>query len=929
MKYPAFAALGLILVLPLNGLAADKQKPPVIPPQPIIRPDPPKTVTTGTYTDADGTAHPWLINDAHTLVWDSTPYLPVGGCFTPHFWAEGQTDDAWKADRTALETLKAQGVHDLYLYAGDKGLTHVPPNAVQKVLDYLDANGFHYGLEIADFPKDPLIGYVIKPSIYRNASPSTTDAMRFTHVTGLVDGLYLMASGHDSSISIDELGDAQTSGSDTALVMPKTHLSGDVLLLYPERVFQAGTPESHLPDLWQGYDEYRDRLISFFSHVHLGAGFRFFLDPLTDQIGLDGEVSNLVPTTQGFRLDFQAWLDKKYSHNLNDLNQAWGIKDRNLPDFTIAARCFPLWFQGRGVPALYDPNHAPADPKKPIDDDSNLPGVYTILNTTHGTDNGFWDDLAAFRVDSTRDYMNAIADVLKKAVANVPVVYKWSQQSPLFTNKDITGGYDGLGMEAYGHGEDLSRGSGAYTYAQAEETPKTTWVIVSGTQEQSPTEDKAQPGYTSKATLFNDWDYLKDVGARGFFTEALQKLPADKYSKVNLVTLPDQEGWLGDYALTLQHDATELASSKLHVLWYPLGMIGADTEVRRLADGTWWLPSYRSGGPLQMGASIQGYQLNATDGGFPTFVIWSPQNAVAEADFLLPKNSAPAAETTRGIALSLKDKKDVWAIPVGNDPILVGRIPELPVPTNAVDSMEQRASDLIKYAQSEKIPTQTFENQLFYVKNSIKTDPDAVSVRYGLLEPLVAHLTDALRPYAWIEGEQASVYTFDSLTPDPGASNGAYLSLDTERDPPSATDADPDGGFYATYKFTLNSPGQYTLWMAGSPLGTTQTSPFTYSFDNGPANEVREALSSGGGYAGRFVWSQLGAATLAGGPHTLRIMVTGRRTLDDHFTLAIDAFCLSRVPFVPNGTVKPPVDTTIPPDILAEDDKDKKKNSRH
>ena len=54
---------------------------------------------------------------------------------------------------------------------------------------------------------------------------------------------------------------------------------------------------------------------------------------------------------------------------------------------------------------------------------------------------------------------------------------------PLFTNTPDGSGYDGLGIEAYGHGLALSRDAGAYAYAQAEETPKTTWLIVSDTAE--------------------------------------------------------------------------------------------------------------------------------------------------------------------------------------------------------------------------------------------------------------------------------------------------------------------------------------------------------------------------------------------------------------------------------------------------------------
>ncbi len=66
-------------------------------------------------------------------------------------------------------------------------------------------------------------------------------------------------------------------------------------------------------------------------------------------------MENVIPTTDGFRLDFEAWLNKKYNHNVDDLNRGWGIKEHDLPDFATAARCLPLWSGAKGVPAVYDP----------------------------------------------------------------------------------------------------------------------------------------------------------------------------------------------------------------------------------------------------------------------------------------------------------------------------------------------------------------------------------------------------------------------------------------------------------------------------------------------------------------------------------------------------------------------------------------------
>ena len=204
------------------------------------------------------------------MCWTGTarPTCPSAGRSRHTSGAEGQTDAAWDADTQALQTLKRHGITDLALTAGPGGLTHVPPAAVQRLLDFLDANGFQYGLEIADFPQDPLVGYIIKPASYRDPAPPAQGVARFSRIAGLVDAVYVLASGQETLDS----GAARITGGDTAEVDIKEAGPGDVLDLYPRRRFDADTPESHLPDLWQGYDEYRDRLLTFFSHVHLGQG---------------------------------------------------------------------------------------------------------------------------------------------------------------------------------------------------------------------------------------------------------------------------------------------------------------------------------------------------------------------------------------------------------------------------------------------------------------------------------------------------------------------------------------------------------------------------------------------------------------------------------------------------------------------------------
>lgn len=862
MKYPLLAPALLLLLAPSLAARPKKAAPPpdFAPLAPAA--EAPKAESAGSFRDASGHAHAWTISQAHTLSWDGTPYLPVGGLWTPQSWQAGAGAAALAADRQFLEGMKAHGVFDVCLSAGTRGLSHVPPATVQQTLDALEAGGFRYGLEIADFPHDPLTGYVVKPGAYRNPAPPTVGPARFSHIPGLLDAVYLLVSTHDGEV--DDAGDAQVESGDTALVTLKNAGPDDVLLLYPQRVYAPGTPESRLPDLWQGYDEYRDRLLTWFRSVRLGPGFRYFLDPLTDKLALSGEVENLVPTTEGYRQDFGAWLDKKYAHNVDDLNKGWGVDGRDLPDFTVAARALPLWYGARGVPAIYDPV------TRTRYEVTNKPRIGGHL----------WQDIADFRVQSVRGYMNAISDVLKKGVADVPVVYQWTGHTALFSNDRAGGGYDGLCMT---EGDDPLLERGAYAYGQAEEAARTSWLIAS----------TRLPA--ARGALLDTWDTLQGIGARGFLAAPLPDAPAEPLD------------WLNSYSASLQVSAPALSAMKPRVLWYPASA-GLDIGVRQLPGGVWWLPGFLPGQQVGLGSQLSGYALPDPGGRLPTYVVWSPHAALAQASFGLGKDSQPLITNAAGSPVKFAKKGDVFSVPVGADPILISRVKALPLP---VDAAQHEAKRLLDIADAQKISIQPYKDQYFYATNSIPDVASNADIRYSLLQRVLANLTEALRPYTWVEAENASQYTFDSLTPDPKASGGAFLSLDTTLDPPVQASSTASR-YQAQYRFTVNAPGRYALWASTGPLGARTSSPFTWKVDDAPPNSLGTARSEGGLYAGRFQWADLGTATLARGPHTLTLTVTGRRPADGRYVLALDALCITRAPFTPDGPHQPPIDIPLP-----------------
>src|SRR3990172_7195711 len=103
--------------------------------------------------------------------------------------------------------------------------------------------------------------------------------------------------------------------------------------------------------------------------------------------------------------------------------------------------------------------------------------------------------------------MNTAADLLKRHAANVPVIYKASGHHRVFANSVSRGGFDGLGVEAYGHGHNLVADSAGPVYSLAEESARSMWYVVSGTQD-TMRSDKPEIGYPSRNGLAADLSYL-------------------------------------------------------------------------------------------------------------------------------------------------------------------------------------------------------------------------------------------------------------------------------------------------------------------------------------------------------------------------------------------------------------------------------------
>lgn len=835
----------------------------------------------GSYTDKDSTAHRWYINAAHTLIWDDKPFVPVGGMFQAKSWSATATDADYESDIAALTILKEHGVMDIYVQPAQGGITTVKRENIQRLVDYLDTNGFTYGVSLNDGPREPLIGYVVRPGAFRQVVPPEGGDLRFT-VPDSVSGLYFSVgtSGGD----VREQGEAEVEGdilrvtakadNDSSIVDPTRQT---VILLVPERVYTPGNAvagnEIGMRNLWEGFDAYRDNVITAFSGVHFGKGFRFLCDPLPANMALTDTFARFIPSSDAFRTEWAAFLGKKY-RNLPNLISSWGIMDPQVSSFEDVAKLLPLWSGGKGVSHFY---HT---------------GTKERLRTESAR-SAFWADLAAFKAESVRGYMNDLAVTLKRTVADVPVVYRngsgggWNE---LFASLPPTHGFDGLGIVAYGRGSDLATRSAAYTLAQAAESPKTIWLPVLGTADASYTTGKETVGYDSKVSLTGSFDWLRESGAKGLFVTGV-KVAAPSRTAFDLSAVPEQLDWLREYATIL--DSTGMrtrvesagASQAPSAVYYPRRELPDLSPTTLTAGGGWWLPTSRVGQFYYFGAAGRAYGIEEPGAGM-VYYLWNPKGT-QRISINVPKTALSDKSASR-VAWSANAqgelKKQTLHLTLGPEPVRLLNYPIIPVPQEAYPLARVEAETLIKIAKDAKS------------QDAGRYSLNLNSIRYqtenpypGLRETLsfLEKLKSDQRRYYWQDAEATGAHSFDEASEKSGASGGRVLRVDARPDNAPAT---------ARYNINLGDDFPRDVWVAMSPNAL-----ISLRLDGRPlVNEATIPQKIGSLYAdGSLVWVHFGSTTIPRGTHVLEIRADG--------PALVDAILLCRDPFTPDGPNPPPV----------------------
>lgn len=820
----------------------------------------------GVYIDRDGKSHTWSINDAHTLIWDSKAFIPVGGMFCSKYLTDGQTDENWNADAAALEAIKAHGVRDVYINPV-KGATLVPPEAWQRLVDHLDAEGFTYGVELTDGPEKWLTGWIVRPSLYR--LPDIGEDRTVTlNLPSALGGIWVLADARTGDVV--ETGSLKPADGKVTIAVQGKPDARRVLLVYPVKKIDSG--KDGLQNLWEGFGSYRDRLISVMGAVRFGKGLRFWVDPFINEMGLRGETPHLIPDSGMYQIELESWLRKRYP-DIAALAREWRLSGE-IKTYDQAARLIPLWHEVKGLTYTYDSSTGK-------------------LSRLSGPDSGMWKDLAQFRNESIRRYLNTAAMVLKKHIADVPVVVKWTASEEFLINDDPHG-YDGLGVEAYGSPATVGPFAGAQCLALVEQWSRPGWLLTTETQTTA-SAAKPTPGYQSKQEMMASLGALQDAGSKGFYVFGLQLLPDPVWRNFELARLPEQMDWLREFREGLEAQPL-LADWKPRSVWFSASKpSGAD--IRRLEQDLWWLPRKVDAEAVEVEPGVNAYTLQGAAGG--SVYVWTT-GAPRDLEVAVPPGVKPIVHFTGAEARQAKTAKKTITIPLTRDPAIVTGLP--PSAFVTVKALGREVGYLeVLLARAEGMRILVGEQKIALENAKAMINADRFTMASTTLRRAISDLEPLVAPFFWVEGEDASESSFGATGYHPGASQNRYLKLSEAQDPPMSA-------YSASFPVFASTEAEYEVWMAGTPPGQTWTSPASWSVDGSSWNPIRGAEPRGQAYAPDLFWTRIATVHLSPGRHVFRLRADGRRSEpDNNYVMYIDALVVTREPFVPDGARRPEI----------------------
>lgn len=709
-------------------------------------------------------------------------------------------DGASDALAETLSHLKAQGVEEVVIR-----LTELPPpERWNALVDAAEQSGLRWRLWLSNLPRAD--GWQVAPERYR--IPGKPDGVYTIQIPDATRALLVVSLRETPFLRLQTVlelsnGRAVAAIGDTA---------ESTLLVYPLR-------QRALPDLWDGWDAYRDALLGLLQRRAPKTNFQgWVVQSEWDVLG-----ASAFPTSPLAQADWLAYLKTRYP-DLTELERAWDVSAK-LDRYEQATQLIPLWRAERGLPML-------------LALDGSVKPQELHLDRCR-----VWDDWHAFLAERWCTVLAGLRTALRGLTPNAEfqVVQTAPNPSELPTPSALTDPQLPVGWLLPAAQRDAWRTLLLLETQQREgRGVSLTSVFLEWSDDD-----------TERASLFQT--FARAMGIEQLYWFAPPSRLESAWQTLRQADTPPEAPALQPFPITL---------------W-------GVTQIRHYRSG-WWLPSEQSDlQPLLWGFEIHGFQRGTEvrtldpQGNLQItrqleLCLWLDEG---EREITLRRfDRAPlTAFDLDGNPVRLDVRGDLVRLRVGTVPVRIRGFQSEPVCETSVEQWVARVDELMKRGS----PTgQDAAVLKFNLDNALSVYRRNPAQGFSLVRTNWFEFEHAYQPYRWIEAESARLHEFGTIRRDRAMSGGATLWLNTPMPIESAS---------ATYNLTLRETQNYTLWLAarGKPTGTVEWQIVQ------PADAEAKPIAEGAAtlsperavsrYADQCLWIPLGNAPLKSGDYQLRL----------------------------------------------------------
>lgn len=539
------------------------------------------------YSKKTGRTQFWYIVQSCTAIWNGEPYIPFGGMavltyilsYTPNDNAGNKA--RFEQDKKDLEMVKQAGINDLYINPV-RGLDDIPTWAIDYMLQYLESEGWYYGLQMPlnDAPnKDTIQAYypAATTRTYKltgvESTGKATAEIKLPGGNGPVDCIFVVVNDATGKMVDSGVGTAafNSNGNVECVADVKNVGSGTNTIYFTPKIYNKGALGA-TRNFWKNLDDIYEDYRQWVAPASFGENLRMTVDIIGNEVGIYNGSENTRFTGDGYEALYEAWLQEKYG-TVDALNQAWKTTPA-VSSFKEASYLVPVYTADGNEYSLYV--HGETGKGYTID---------LKKSVIHG-------DYLNGRDAIYLDFNNAHLEVIKE-VLDVPAIYKHcALQRDYFINDELVIGLDGVGSEAYGSPNKVASSVGT-TGSHAVQSARTQWNVIteSNTNENvmGKYNDPSQHGYPSLEAFAGKWEKCLDNGTRGIYDFLL-------------MDRPDLGGALGQAYSWITNPTTieyakvteEYVSDPKNVAAYTKQMYAEDTfNVYPHHYNWWWNPNER------------------------------------------------------------------------------------------------------------------------------------------------------------------------------------------------------------------------------------------------------------------------------------------------------------------------------------------------